>query len=124
MPASWAQLASLEKITMQPGNPDMCTGLPADATFELCKAGDQLCLDQPVSNSTNCQAPPPPLPPPGSSSGFPVAAVAVPVSVAAVAAIVAAGLLWRRQRRRAQAAAAPTTGNQTAFYKASGVRAL
>ena len=121
VPASWTQLASLEKITMQPGNPGMCTGLPPDAAFKLCKAGDQLCLDQPVSNSTNCLAPPPPAP---AISGFPVVAVAVPVSVVAVAAIVAAGLLWRRQRRRARAAITPTAGQQTAFYKASSVRAL
>jgi hypothetical protein len=117
VPDSWAQLASLDRITMQPGNPDMCTGLPPDAVFKLCKAGDQLCLDQPVSNSSNCAPPPPPAP--ASASSFPVVAVAVPVTMVVLAAIVAAGLLWRRQRRRAQAAAAPAAGQQTGFYKAS-----
>ena len=120
VPASWTQLDSLQKITMQPGNADMCTGLPAGATFKLCKAGDQLCLDQPVSNSSNCLAPPPPAP--ASGSAFPVAAVAVPVSVVALAAIVAAGFVWRRQRRRAQAAAAPAVGQKSGgFYKASSL---
>ena len=104
VPASWTQLAALERIVMQPGNPDMCITLPQDATFSLCVAGDFMCLNKPEpSNASNCQAVAATAAsaPASDSSSFPVAAVAVPVAVVGAAAIAAVGLFaWQRQRTR------------------------
>ena len=104
VPASWTQLAALERIVMQPGNPDMCITLPQDATFSLCVAGDFMCLDKPGAiHASNCQAVAATAAsaPASDSSSFPVAAVAVPVAVVGAAAIAAVGLFaWQRQRTR------------------------
>eukprot|EP00887_Chlorella_sp_A99_P005875 scaffold1.g5875.t1 len=77
IPPSWAQLPSLQRVYLQPGNPGLCAAPPAGATFLLCVAGDPIC-HSPVDTSA-C----------GSSvgggsgggGGFPVAAVAAPVAV-------------------------------------------
>ena len=103
-------MGSLKSVVMQPGNPDMCTSLPVNATFSLCVEGDYFCTETPTpSNSPSCASSPPPggggTGSDGTTGGssFPVAAVAVPVAVVGVVALIAGSLLWRRQRRRASA---------------------
>lgn len=117
IPASWSELANLQDIIVQPGNPDLCPTAPAGAPFQVCAAEDVLCLDTLASDTAACAA----LPPSGSSDGgssFPVAAVAVPVAVAGVVAAVAAGLLWRRRQRR-RAAEQHAASAKESFYQVS-----
>ena len=105
IPTSWLQLASLEKVVLQPGNPGLCAQAPPGASFSLCGA-NPLC--QPGSLNTSACAVVAPSSSSGSSgddggSSFPVAAVAVPVAL--VAALMAAGAsywLWRRRRAQQQ----------------------
>ena len=106
VPASWLELANLDKIVVVPGNPTFCAQLPVGATFKLCNASDPYCLS-PVTNTnaSNCGSAPTPSPSGGSS--FPVVAVAVPVAVVGVAVLAGvAFIVWRRRQQRASAAAA------------------
>lgn len=109
IPASWAQLASLQQVTLQPGNPGLCPALPEGANFMLCDAVDKYCdsREQLASSSTECDAL---MSAHGTYPGehghdggraFPVAAVVVPLTFVAVAALAAAGLQWRRHRAAA-----------------------
>ena len=113
IPATWAQLGSLEKIILQPGNPALCPDAPANATFKLCDVTDDvlcitpLSLDAPACNDNGGGTGGGGGGSNGGDSGsggssFPVAAVAVPVAVVAAAALAGGLLLWRRQKRRQQ----------------------
>jgi hypothetical protein len=104
IPASWAeQLPLLERVTVQPGNDDLCAWVPAGAAFQACWQGDVMCwsssLDSDPANATACGGT-------GTeqrnSSTFPVAAVAVSVTAAALALVAGLLLLRRRRQRRRQ----------------------
>lgn len=112
VPASWSQqLPSLQRVTLQPGNPGLCTEEPAGASFRLCSEGDVMCYRALVTstnasacsnssgefysgsgNSTSDS---------GSGSSFPVVAVAVPLAVVGTVLLaLAAFLLWRRRQKQ------------------------
>lgn len=124
IPASWAQLTHLAAVTMQPGNPSMCTGVPEGAHFKLCQAGSFVCSEPTQGSSSQCSSLPPQ---PGSGGSFPVAAVVAPVGAAAVSAAVLAALLWRRQHACCRSQAPhlapdlPTSqpGSHTAWVRSS-----
>lgn len=105
IPATWANLTSLQRIVLQPGNAELCPLPPSTAGFKVCKEGDVLCVpgSLPYTYDT-CNAAPPP--PDSGGSSFPALAVAVPCAVVGVAALGGAAWLWHRRRRRQQEAAA------------------
>jgi hypothetical protein len=95
IPASWTDLANLQEVTLQPGNPDLCPVAPPGSYFYVCDATDILCIDTLPHDTAACAGAQP-----ADSSGFPVVAVVVPVAVVVAMAALAAGVLWRRRRRR------------------------
>ncbi|KAI3425130.1 hypothetical protein D9Q98_008902 [Chlorella vulgaris] len=95
IPASWTELANLQEVTLQPGNPDLCPVAPPGSYFYVCDATDILCIDTLPHDTAACAGAQP-----ADSSGFPVVAVVVPVAVVVAMAALAAGVLWRRRRRR------------------------
>lgn len=114
VPASWANLKQLSRITLYPGNPGLCGHKPGDASFKVCHADDQLLCRPVASDDALCTA----LGSTGGSgSSFPVAAVAVPVAVVGALTIAAGGfLVWRKKQQ--QAAIEPSS-TASAVYKAS-----
>ena len=125
IPASWTELASLEELTIQPGNEKLCPTRPEGANFVVCNSIDLLCdgREELPSNSSYCAAGQAGAAAgggggdssDGDGDGFPVAAVAVPVAVACTLALALAGLAWRRYRARA--AAKGSGGSKGAMYK-------
>eukprot|EP00887_Chlorella_sp_A99_P007439 scaffold2.g7439.t1 len=97
VPGSWVSLAALQRVTVRPGNPELCPAVPSGAAFQLCSAGDPLCRESVASNASVC----PEAEAADSGSSFPVVAVAVPlVMVGALAAALGVLLVRRRRRRR------------------------
>lgn len=101
IPASWAQLPNLDKVVLQPGNPQLCPQAPQGATFSLCGVSP-LCSPTDL-NTTSCAAyavTPSSSGGGGGDSSFPVTAVAVPVAVVVALAAAAGVFLWLRRRKQ------------------------
>ncbi|PRW21099.1 serine threonine- kinase [Chlorella sorokiniana] len=117
IPATWADMPSLRRIDLQPGNPAACPQAPAGSSFKVCSEGDVLCVSQLPYNDSLCQGSPYP-PDDGGGSSFPVAAVAVPVAVVGAAVVATwAYWLWRRRRRAAARQAAAGAQQQQSVPK-------
>ena len=104
IPGAWANLTSLRRLVLQPGNAALCPLAPAGTTFKVCDQSDVLCVPGSLPYDPSiCQAVPQPD---SGGSSFPVVAVAVPCAVVGAAALGAAAWWWRRRRQRRQEAAA------------------
>ncbi|KAL4437441.1 hypothetical protein ABPG75_004580 [Micractinium tetrahymenae] len=140
IPASWAQLRSLRRLVVRPGNPQLCGPIPPGLPFSVCTDEDVSCVrEQPTLLDGECQVVPAPgaavpptvspaavppqpaapaAPPSGSSGGGVHAAeIAAPVAVG-TALLAAAGLAVfaagrRRKRRRAEEAARAAIGRSS-----------
>lgn len=112
IPSSWQQLASLETVQVQPGNPGLCTAsLPTSAQFDLCATADVVCsADSLAPDGPQCASRS--SSDGGGGSSFPAAAVAVPVAL--VGAAVLAGTAFLVVRRRRAAAVASAAGGSKA----------
>jgi hypothetical protein len=95
---AWADKASLERLSVRPGNEALCAPPDVALPFRLCDGDDELCARNVAPELAQCA---------GGGGGVPVAAVAVPVALgaAALAAAAAALAVWLPRRRWRAAAA-------------------
>uniref|UniRef100_A0A1D2A5N4 Protein kinase domain-containing protein n=2 Tax=Auxenochlorella protothecoides TaxID=3075 RepID=A0A1D2A5N4_AUXPR len=121
VPSSWAQLSSLQRLVVRPGNEELCGPLPGGSAFVVCsEAGANCTRSDSAFTGSYCAGleatpPPPASPDSGTGSSFPVAAVVAPiVAVLALGAAAALCLVLRRRRRRAAAVEADAKAAQVA----------
>jgi hypothetical protein len=110
VPPQWANLSSLSRLTLRPGNAKLCGPLPAGLPFAICTDEDISCLkDRPTLLEGSCAAAagggaaprPSPAPPDSGGGGVSAVAIAVPVAVGAALLAAAAGCCaWAAVRRR------------------------
>lgn len=110
VPPQWANLSSLSRLTLRPGNAKLCGPLPAGLPFVICTDEDISCLkDRPTLLEGSCAAAtgggaaprPSPAPPDSGGGGVSAVAIAVPVAVGAALLAAAAGCCaWAAVRRR------------------------
>jgi hypothetical protein len=118
---AWADKASLERLSVRPGNEALCAPPDVALPFRLCDGDDVLCARNVAPELAQCT---------GGGGGNPVAAIAVPVALgaAALAAAAAALAVWlpRRRLRRAAAKAAerPVADAAHPFDSLEGQRRL